>query len=86
MVENDRNLLDYVRNDFIYLVRLLRSNYSITTAELNKDGTVTVGFSCANKANNIEVTDKEWNFAVRAYRPANIETAVSQMHNFPEVQ
>lgn len=57
-----------------------------TTAELNKDGSVTVGFNCEDAANNIEVTDKKWNFAVRAYRPADIEEVVSQMHGFPKVQ
>lgn len=63
-----------------------KNSVDSTIAELNKDGTVTVGFNCENKANNIEVTDKEWNFAVRAYRPANIETAVRQMHTFPDVR
>ena len=57
-----------------------------TMAKLNTDGTVTVGFNCEDVANNIEVTDKKWNFAVRAYRPADVKKVVSQMEAFPEVQ
>ena len=63
-----------------------KNSVDSTMAVLNQDGTVTVGFNCDNIANNIEVTEKDWNFAVRAYRPADIEMAVEQMHAFPKVQ
>merc|ERR1712140_104865 len=36
-VENVRKLLDFVRNDFIYLVRLLRSNYSFISGPTGQD-------------------------------------------------
>ena len=36
-VENVRKLLDFVRNDFIYLVRLLRSNFSIISHPTRQD-------------------------------------------------
>ena len=62
-----------------------KNSIDSTMATLNPDGTVTIGFNCDKTANNIEVTEKDWNFAVRAYRPADIEKAVDQMHAFPEV-
>ena len=63
-----------------------KNSVDSTTAELDKDGTITVGFNCENITNNIEVTDENWNFAVRAYRPADIKKAIAQMHAFPEVR
>jgi hypothetical protein len=64
----------------------IQNSVDSTKAELNKDGTVTVGFNCENLKNNIEVTDDKWNFTVRAYRPADVKRGVGQMRTFPEVQ
>ena len=62
-----------------------KNSVDSTSAAIDKEGSVSIGFNCPEMPNNIEATDENWNFAVRMYRPKDKQVVVREAHAFPQV-